>query len=740
VMVRYTQDAWTNNAPNLQSNLWGDDPFPAVDSNWDQPGRSFVAQLNQSIGEHAVNTLQFSYSANKITVTRGGTTPDLNDQINAAIPTLFPSASREYGADRGHPVFWGGQSYTQALWNEAPFHNNQDLFILKDDYSVVFGKHVVKAGGLASFNKKNEDVGGYGSYENSEFWGSAGLNGWGTTTGNIMADFLLKDMTFGFDENSAQHQVPQRWRDTEFYVSDSWKAAANLTIDYGLRYSLFLNPYAADNRIMSFDPSAFKTTLGSDPCNGLLQPPGTNWCSEAGFKGGVTGPNRSLFPEDYNNFAPRIGAAWDVSGNSTTVLRAGLGQFYLRERLSPGLNIGANPPFRVNVNGIRKLDTAAEPCDGCFAPTLGAPASGREQRVATPNNWQWNVALQRAIVRNTTLEVAYVGNRGSDLLHQSEINQVLPGDINHNGIPDRREYAVTTPALAEVRPYGVFGDARITMWDHSGRSMYHSLQTQLVSRFGRGSQLQVSYTLSRTLSNDPLDNSDGGLSAEVAVLDRSNPDLDYGRARTDRRHIFNTALVWVLPSLEGSSKAARSALGDWEVAAIVGAASGQPLSVHTGSIPGLNGGPSGTGYTDNQRPNQVAGQPCHPSGGLPEQILNPAAYTLTNFVIGTIGDSPRGQCEGPAYIQADLALYKNIAATNRVKLQLRFEVFNVFNRANFIGTGGQGVVTTMNPSVTLDAPGTSATKITTATPSGKFGQAQATRDPRQAQFGFKLLF
>src|SRR5207247_48245 len=266
------------------------------------------------------------------------------------IPTVFPNASREYGADRGHPVFWGGQGYNQALWNEAPFHNNQDLFIFKDDYSAVFGKHVVKAGGLASFNKKNEDVGGYGSYENSEFWGSAGLNGWGTTTGNIMADFLLKDMTFGFDENSAQHQVPQRWRDTEFYVSDSWKAAANLTIDYGVRYSLFLNPYAADNRIMSFDPSAFKTTLGSDPCNGLLQPPGTNWCSEAGFKGGVTGPNRSLFPEDYNNFAPRIGAAWDVSGNSTTVLRAGLGQFYLRERLSPGLNIGANPPFRVNVN------------------------------------------------------------------------------------------------------------------------------------------------------------------------------------------------------------------------------------------------------------------------------------------------------------------------------------------------------------------------------------------------------
>ncbi len=84
IMVRYTQDSWTNNAPNLQSNLWGDDPFPAVDSNWDQPGKSFVASLNQTLGSKAVNTLQFSYSANKITVTRGGTQPELNSDNQLA--------------------------------------------------------------------------------------------------------------------------------------------------------------------------------------------------------------------------------------------------------------------------------------------------------------------------------------------------------------------------------------------------------------------------------------------------------------------------------------------------------------------------------------------------------------------------------------------------------------------------------------------------------------------------------
>jgi len=427
IMVRYTQDAWTNNSPNYNGNLWGDDAFPAVDSNWDQPGRSFVASLNQTIGSKAVNTLQFSYSANKITVTRGGTNADLNAQILSAMPGILPTAAHEYPGDEGHPVFWGGGGYA-ALWNEAPFHNNQDLFVFKDDYSLVFGKHLLKVGGLASTNKKNEDVGGFGSFENSAFWGSSGLNGGGGTTGNILADFLLKDMLFGFSENSAQRQVPQRWHDFELYAQDSWKPTSRLTVDYGIRYSAFYNPFAADNRIMSFDPASFNPALGGDPCNGLLQPPGTTWCQDAGLKGGATGPNRSLTPQDLNNIAPRLGAAWDINGDGKSAIRAGLGQFYLRERLSPGLNIGANPPFVTNINGTRLLDTNAEPCPGCFARTLGAPAAGREQAAKTPYNWQWNVSYQREIFKRTTWDIGYVGNNGYDLLTSADIDQIAPGD------------------------------------------------------------------------------------------------------------------------------------------------------------------------------------------------------------------------------------------------------------------------------------------------------------------------
>src|SRR6266571_2467369 len=106
LMLRYTQDSWKNNSPSAIEQLWGDDPFPAVDSNWDQPGRSLTAQLTKNIGSKGVNSLTFTYSANVITVTRGGTDPQLNDQINSAIPGIFPDSIKEYGANRGHPVFF----------------------------------------------------------------------------------------------------------------------------------------------------------------------------------------------------------------------------------------------------------------------------------------------------------------------------------------------------------------------------------------------------------------------------------------------------------------------------------------------------------------------------------------------------------------------------------------------------------------------------------------------------------
>jgi hypothetical protein len=739
LMVRYTQDSWKNNYPSAVENLWGDDPFPAVDSNWDQPGRSLTAQYTQNIGSKAVNTLTFTYSANVITVTRGGTDAQLNDQINAAVPGIYPDSVKEYGANRGHPVFYGRGSYGDDLQNMAPFKNNENLFVLKDDYSAVFGKHFFKAGIVASYNQKNEDVFDWGSGESSQFGDAVGLTGNDDTTGNVLADLLLRGMAFGFTENKADRSIQQRWRDVEAYVADSWKITPRVTLDYGLRWSRFESPYDLGDTISSWDPSTFDPALGSDPCNGMLLPPGSTACQDLGLAGGKPGPNRSLTPTN-SYFAPRLGIAWDVSGNGRTAVRAGVGRFTMRESLQNGLNLGFNPPFNNSQTGSRTLDSNAEPFPGAFAANAGIPAYGLDPSGKFGYTWQWNVSVQREIARNTTLEVGYVGTKGSRLLWAYDANQVPAGDHNGNGVEDRLDFihaGSDSDARAALRPYGVFGNTAISILAHDGRSIYHSLQTQLVSRFGRGSQFQASYTFSRTLGTQSLTGAGENGVGSTSISLRENPDLDYGPTGTHRKHIFNASLVLALPTLEDKSGFTKNVFGDWEVGAIAQAASGAALTVFTGPIPGLTNRVSGTGDSGNQRPNVVPGVSCRASGGLPEQILNPNAWTLTGFELGTFGNSGRGICDGPNFVQVDLSLYKNIRISNRVKAQLRFEVFNVFNRVNFTG-----VNTSLSPiSATLDTGSQkTATKIIDYQPAGDFGQATGTRDPRQAQFGIKLMF
>jgi hypothetical protein len=347
------------------------------------------------------------------------------------------------------------------------------------------------------------------------------------------------------------------------------------------------------------------------------------------------------------------------------------------------------------------------------------------------DNWQWNLSVQHEIVRNATLEVGYVGSKGENLL--------LPYDVNQVPLASRLDYihaGSDSDATAALRPYGAFGDASIAILAHGGSTIYHSLQTQFASRFGHGSQFQTSYTFSRTIGDVSLIGGENGVGASAVSL-LENRGLDRGLTATHRAHIFNTSLVLALPALDDHPPIVKHVLGDWEIGTIAQASSGRPLTVYTGRIPGLVNGVSGTGLTTNARPNRVSDQPCNASGGPDEQILNPAAWTLTGFQLGTFGNSGRGICDGPSFFQVDLAFYKNIKYSEHVRLQLRFEIFNVLNRANFISVG-----TNLNPtSVTLDTGNAAtATRITAFTPSGSFGQATATRDPRQAQFGIKLLF
>jgi Carboxypeptidase regulatory-like domain/TonB-dependent Receptor Plug Domain len=737
VMVRYTQDAWK--ADNTI--LWGDSQTSTVGSDWDQPGKSLVAQLNQNIGSKMTNTLTFSYSANKITASRTGDSARV-DAANSLIPTTYQSSSKQQGGN-AQPWWWGSSGYGD-LWNQSPWVNNQDLYVIKDDFSAVFGKHFLKAGAFYSSNAKNEEVNNT-SQESVLINGASGYltpGGYqtGLTTGNGLADVLLAGTVFNTTELVTNPNVQQRWHDIEFYVADSYKVAPRWTLDFGVRFSHMQPPFMADDRMGNFVPSSVNPSLGDSSCNGIQYPPGTNPCPALGIPGGSDGPNRQLLPTKFLWFAPRLGVAWDVYGNGTMAIRAGLGRFYQRDRVSPGLGVGTTPPFSGSTNVTRTLESAASVTGG-VAPGYGAASNALEQEEANSNYWQWNIAVEKEIVPNTVIEVAYVGSKGLDLFGQTNLNEVAP--------ENRLAYAQTgNVALRPLNGTASIGDGNLALWQHNRESIYHSLQTAFRARFGRGSVLAAAYTWSKLMANTGVANADGpGLSGLNAYTDSTQPDLDRARGANDVTHSFNANLILALPMFEESGSFVKNVFGDWEFTTIVQAATGYPLTVTQGNIPGLsgNGVASGTGSGGGlSRPNLVPGVSCTLDGSDPTLYLNPAAWTLNGYQIGTNGNAGRNICDGPGLLQVDASLYKNIKLGSRVKLQLRFEVFNLFNRTNFLGTSmtNGGAQSNYNPGnvVFNTGSGTTATEIVSATPAGNFGQLTAARDPRTAQVGIRLMF
>jgi hypothetical protein len=744
MMVRYTQDSWK--ADNTI--LWGDSNTSNIGSNWDQPGKSLVAQLNQNIGSSMTNTFTFSYSANTITAARAGDAA-LVDQINSLIPTAYPSSIKEQKG-QAVPGFWGAGGYGD-LWNQSPWKNNEDLYVFKDDWSAVFGKHFVKAGAFYSTNAKNEEVNNTSSGDSFMFGGAGGYMtpaGYvaGLTTGNPLADMLLQGTVYNVTEGVTNPYVQQRWQDIEFYAADSWKVAPRWTVDFGLRFSHMKPPYMLDDKMGNFALTAVDPALGNSPCNGVEYPPGTNPCPALGLTGGSDGPNRSLVPIKFLWVAPRLGVAWDINGDGKMAVRAGVGRFYQRDRVSPGLGVGTTPPFGGSANMNRTLDSAT-PVTGTGAPSYGAPTNSLEQVAANSNYWQWNVAVEREVMRNTVVELAYVGSKGLDLFGQTNLNEVVPAN--------RLAFAQTNnQALRPLNGIAGVGNGTVALWQHNRDSIYHALQVAFSSRFGHGSVFSAAYTWSKLMANTGVGNADGpGLSQRNGYTDSTQPDLDRARAAQDRTHVFNASLVLALPTMEGKSGATKAILGDWEFTTIVQAATGYPITVNQGTVPGLPGNdPSGTGQnTGNlRRPNVVAGQSCYANSSDPTQWLNPNAWTLNGYVLGTNGNTGRYTCNGPGFFQMDASIYKNFKLTSsgRVKLQVRFEVFNLFNTTNLLGNsitaGGGNSETQMQPTNVVYDNGTSngatATRIISAQPAGNFGQLTAAAPPRTAQVGIRLMF
>jgi hypothetical protein len=732
---RYTQDTWKNPAPNAQG-FWGDDPFPAVEGNWDQPSKSLVAKLTSTLTDSMVNEAQFSYSNNRINTSAGGTNPGLVGQIDAAMPTIYPAAGKLAG---GLPTIWGGLAPYgdgQNLWLISPFANSMDLYTVRDDISKTRGNHSFKAGVYFSSNSKNETQ--YGGQDRPAF----GAADWAVAngTGNALANILLPGQVFnGVGEQSVNPTDLGRWHDFEFYFGDTWKARRNLTIEYGARWSFLREPYDDNNQMSSWNIAFYdKTKPASDVCNGLVVVPGTDPCGDANkltgstFSHGTQGVNRALVANNNHNIAPRLGISWDPWGNGKTAVRAGVGQFFQRERVSPQVGLASNSPFSISTSVNRTLGVAPALVGG---GAVSSPSIGHDPRPNTPNSWQWNLTVEREFAKDTSFQVGYVGNKGLHLTNTYDINQVLPAN---------RLLASFQSTPNSFRPAPNFGS--INFFGRDGWSTYHSLQTMFRTRINTWARIQASYTWSHSISNAGLDNSSGGSSVD-SYSDLSNKALDKGNSSINRPHIFVTNAIFNLPSFKGSNGFMKETLGGWEFTTIATLESGNSLTVYASGASDKNGGSlaslSGTGFTQNQRPN-LTGSSCsaHVNGGRPEQILNPAAFTLVGFKIGSFGNASRGSCSGPGLANADLALYKNWAVKEKLHVQFRLELFNALNSANFRGdkintdilSGGSVACGTTACTPTNNT-------ITAFTPNPNFGlNTGPTRGAREIQYALKLTF
>lgn len=709
--ARYIQDNFDRTDPG--GNIF-QDPFVltqvqgtlfpnAASQETTTPGKNFVASLKFGLSPTVINEIAFDYAYNKIesaftgtglrSNTAGFTSPELfAGNLQGALPSIAIAG-------------------VNGISFQSPQNIENPSYTVRDNLTWVNGQHTFKFGAFASKEEKNENAG-------NALNGTFSFNGSRTTSaafagsGNAFADFLL-GLPATYSEAQNEIRVQLRYNTYEFYAQDSWKVTPRLTLDYGARYSIYENPIDVNDYLITFLPSLYDPAQQvSLTANGnfINLAAGGNRFNGIAFAGQNSPYGRRVQSNKYNTLGPRVGFAYNVFGDSKTVVRGGFGVYF--DRTLTGIveqNAFLNPRVAQTVT-IENPATINDPSTGTPNNAIGVATlitTGDEFK--PPQTIQYSLGVQRELFKNTFVEVAYVGNTSHHLLRQVNVNLPTPRFARNGGTLPRNFY----------RPFRGYGN--ITERRTDADANYNSGQLTFTRRFSDGLQFGAVYTFSKNITDSSTDRSD-------AIQNPLQPDLERGLSQFDRTHVFTTNFLYELPIGDGRlfnlGGIGNALFGGIQFAGIYTLQSGQPLTVtQTGGTYVLNGtsittavDPFDQGYTAaTVRPNLICDPTLDRSERTAGRWFNTSCFNPVTATSTAYGAAGRGIFRGPGINNLDVSLYKAIRFSESVNLQLRAEFFNVLNKTQY-----------NNPVTTLGSP--------------NFGTVTTARDPRIIQFGIKFNY
>ena len=616
-----------------------------------------------------------------------------------------PPAALGFGYDSSNEVGQGPPFFNISGYSPiggaitGPRNSTQQTFEIQDSVAWTNGTHLVKVGG--EFRRAGIDM--VQTIAPNAFFVFAGT----FPTNNAIANLLLgAPVTFYQGRGDFGRDV-NVWS-AGAYAQDVWRVSPRVTLNYGLRYER-INPFTErDDRLNGFIPGV-QSTVRPDAPSGLVFP------GDPGIGRGIA--------DGVHAFMPRVGVAWDPDGMGRWSVRGAYGLFYDQFQNGAGttsqIAISSTPWAQfVQFSGVGL--NFQNPYAGRTMPsadTFVRPSTifALDPDARPPSVQNWNVSLQRSFFGRYVAELRYVGARGRDLPRNVEANPAVfgPGATAQNA--DRRRIYAGCPA--DGSPCAL---STVAMLRSVARSSYQAAQASLSRRFGASIAFDVSYWYSRSYDHLSAMNLSGAAARPLAGENdlAQNPfdlEAEWGPSLFDARHRVVASGSWSMPALGGAPAAVRAVFGGWQLTVIGSHNSGTPFTVSDSANVALQANSPPISGFPASRPNLIGDPNAGPH--TVDAWISRSAFQRLNVQTqaGQFGNAGRNIARGPAYTNVDLALIRDFSFLRETRLQVRAEVFNVANHANF------GL-----PVADLNSP--------------SFGRILSAGQPRLMQFAVKFLF